>query len=118
MDAVGTAVQRAARQPMRHTEQGGEARCRICAEQFRPAQTRWQTASNVCEAVRQSAATGRYPHRRAARLLCAGAGNKGERGMTRPDRIDSIDLSPAFLPLATPISDAKVLTGRQKPLTL
>ena len=33
--------------------------------------------------------------------------------MTRPDRIDSIDLSLAFLPLATPISDAKVLTGRQ-----
>jgi L-alanine-DL-glutamate epimerase-like enolase superfamily enzyme len=37
--------------------------------------------------------------------------------MTRPDRIDSIDLSLAFLPLATPVSDAKVLTGRQKPLT-
>ena len=37
--------------------------------------------------------------------------------MTRPDRIDSIDLSLAFLPLATPISNAKVLTGRQKPLT-
>jgi L-alanine-DL-glutamate epimerase-like enolase superfamily enzyme len=37
--------------------------------------------------------------------------------MTRPDRIESIDLSLAFLPLATPISDAKVLTGRQKPLT-
>jgi L-alanine-DL-glutamate epimerase-like enolase superfamily enzyme len=33
------------------------------------------------------------------------------------DRIDSIDLSLAFLPLPTPISDAKVLTGRQKPLT-
>ena len=37
--------------------------------------------------------------------------------MPRPDRIESIDLSLAFLPLATPISDAKVLTGRQKPLT-
>jgi L-alanine-DL-glutamate epimerase-like enolase superfamily enzyme len=37
--------------------------------------------------------------------------------MTRPDRIDSIGLSLAFLPLATPVSDAKVLTGRQKPLT-
>jgi L-alanine-DL-glutamate epimerase-like enolase superfamily enzyme len=37
--------------------------------------------------------------------------------MTRPDRIDSVDLSLAFLPLAVPISDAKVLTGRQKPLT-
>ncbi|MGH3210965.1 MAG: L-talarate/galactarate dehydratase [Trebonia sp.] len=38
--------------------------------------------------------------------------------MTRPDRIGSIELSLAFLPLATPISDAKVLTGRQKPLTM
>ena len=37
--------------------------------------------------------------------------------MTRQDRIESIDLSLAFLPLATPISDAKVLTGRQRPLT-
>ena len=33
------------------------------------------------------------------------------------DRIDSIKLSLVFLPLATPVSDAKVLTGRQKPLT-
>lgn len=33
------------------------------------------------------------------------------------DRIAEIRLSLAFLPLATPISDAKVLTGRQKPLT-
>ena len=45
------------------------------------------------------------------------AHNEWEHGMTRPDRIGSIDLSLAFLPLATPISDAKVLTGRQKPLT-
>jgi L-talarate/galactarate dehydratase len=37
--------------------------------------------------------------------------------MTRPERIESIDLSLAFLPLATPISDAKVRTGRQQPLT-
>jgi L-talarate/galactarate dehydratase len=37
--------------------------------------------------------------------------------VTRSDRIDGIELSLAFLPLATPISDAKVLTGRQKPLT-
>src|SRR5687767_12154816 len=43
--------------------------------------------------------------------------------MTRPaaavaaDRIDRVELSLAYLPLATPISDAKVLTGRQKPLT-
>jgi len=33
------------------------------------------------------------------------------------DRIESIDLSLVGLPLARPISDAKVLTGRQKPLT-
>lgn len=33
------------------------------------------------------------------------------------DRIDSVKISLAFLPLATPVSDAKVLTGRQKPLT-
>jgi L-talarate/galactarate dehydratase len=33
------------------------------------------------------------------------------------DRIERIRLSLAFLPLKTPISDAKVLTGRQKPLT-
>ena len=37
--------------------------------------------------------------------------------MTGADRIDSIDLSLAFLPLATPVSDAKGLTGRQQPLT-
>lgn len=33
------------------------------------------------------------------------------------DRIEHVKLSLAFLPLATPVSDAKVLTGRQKPLT-
>lgn len=33
------------------------------------------------------------------------------------DRIKAIRLSLAFLPLKRPISDAKVLTGRQKPLT-
>src|ERR1700761_304900 len=37
--------------------------------------------------------------------------------MTPQDRMDSVELSLAFLPLATPISDAKVFTGRQKPLT-
>src|ERR1700685_68075 len=37
--------------------------------------------------------------------------------MIRPDRIAAIDLSLAFLPLATRVSDAKVFTGRQKPLT-
>ena len=33
------------------------------------------------------------------------------------DRITSVKLSSCYLPLATPISDAKVLTGRQKPMT-
>ncbi len=33
------------------------------------------------------------------------------------DRIASIDLSLVLLPLAEPISDAKVLTGRQRPMT-
>jgi L-talarate/galactarate dehydratase len=33
------------------------------------------------------------------------------------DRIEWIQLSLVFLPLERPISDAKVLTGRQKPLT-
>jgi L-talarate/galactarate dehydratase len=33
------------------------------------------------------------------------------------DAISAINLSIVYLPLATPISDAKVLTGRQKPLT-
>ncbi len=37
--------------------------------------------------------------------------------MTDADRIRSLTLSLAYLPLATPISDAKVLTGRQRPLT-
>lgn len=33
------------------------------------------------------------------------------------DRIEWVKVSLTFLPLATPVSDAKVLTGRQKPLT-
>ena len=33
------------------------------------------------------------------------------------DSIAEVRISLAFLPLATPISDAKVFTGRQKPLT-
>ncbi len=35
----------------------------------------------------------------------------------RADRIDWLRLSSCYLPLANPISDAKVLTGRQKPMT-
>lgn len=38
-------------------------------------------------------------------------------GEASADRIEWVRLSLVFLPLATPISDAKVLTGRQKPLT-
>jgi L-talarate/galactarate dehydratase len=40
-----------------------------------------------------------------------------EAGEATTDRIAWVKLSLVFLPLAAPISDAKVLTGRQKPLT-
>ena len=40
-----------------------------------------------------------------------------EAGDASSDRIEWIKLSLVILPLAAPISDAKVLTGRQKPLT-
>jgi L-talarate/galactarate dehydratase len=49
----------------------------------------------------------------AANPLAAGLA----RGEASTDRIEWVKLSLVFLPLATPISDAKVLTGRQKPLT-
>ncbi|MBN8758712.1 MULTISPECIES: L-talarate/galactarate dehydratase [Variovorax] len=45
--------------------------------------------------------------------VAEGARTAAETG----DRIDSVKVSLIFLPLATPVSDAKVLTGRQKPLT-
>jgi L-talarate/galactarate dehydratase len=45
--------------------------------------------------------------------LDAGARTAADSG----DRIEWIKLSLTYLPLATPVSDAKVLTGRQKPLT-
>ena len=48
-----------------------------------------------------------------ANLLAAGSA----RGPASSDRIAAIQLSLVKLPLATPISDAKVLTGRQQPLT-
>ncbi|MFL6663971.1 MAG: L-talarate/galactarate dehydratase [Rhizobacter sp.] len=38
-------------------------------------------------------------------------------GEASTDRIEHVALSLLFLPLAAPISDAKVLTGRQKPMT-
>ena len=40
-----------------------------------------------------------------------------ERGAASTDAISGVTLSLAYLPLAAPVSDAKVLTGRQKPLT-
>ena len=46
-----------------------------------------------------------------ATLLAAAAGS------STVDRIAHLALSSITLPLATPISDAKVLTGRQKPMT-
>jgi L-alanine-DL-glutamate epimerase-like enolase superfamily enzyme len=42
---------------------------------------------------------------------------EGRTAADAGDRIERIVLSLVTLPLATPISDAKVLTGRQKPLT-
>ena len=36
---------------------------------------------------------------------------------TTPDAITWARVSSCYLPLANPISDAKVLTGRQKPMT-
>ena len=38
-------------------------------------------------------------------------------GSATLDRIRSVTLSSITLPLATPISDAKVFTGRQRPMT-
>jgi L-talarate/galactarate dehydratase len=40
-----------------------------------------------------------------------------EAGEASQDKISSVTLSLAFLPLEQPISDAKVLTGRQRPMT-
>ena len=39
------------------------------------------------------------------------------KSMTTNDKIKSVRVSSCYLPLANPISDAKVLTGRQKPMT-
>jgi L-talarate/galactarate dehydratase len=39
------------------------------------------------------------------------------KSVAQDDRIAWIQVSSTFLPLANPISDAKVLTGRQKPMT-
>ena len=40
-----------------------------------------------------------------------------ERGAASTDAVSGVTLSLAYLPLAAPVSDAKVLTGRQRPLT-
>ena len=45
------------------------------------------------------------------------AANPFAPGAATIDRIASVKLSSIVLPLANPISDAKVLTGRQKPMT-
>ncbi len=42
---------------------------------------------------------------------------QNEQNSSPADRIAWLRASSVFLPLATPISDAKVLTGRQKPMT-
>jgi hypothetical protein len=53
-----------------------------------------------------------------ARLIAANPLAAGlATGEATTDRIEWVKLHLTFLPLATPISDAKVLTGRQKPLT-
>jgi L-talarate/galactarate dehydratase len=43
--------------------------------------------------------------------------NNSNTPTTSSDRIIWVRVSSCYLPLATPISDAKVLTGRQKPMT-
>src|SRR5688572_31425326 len=53
------------------------------------------------------------PRHIAANPLAAGLA----AGPATTDRIEWIGLNLVFLPLANPVSDAKVLTGRQKPLT-
>ena len=47
----------------------------------------------------------------------AQAGADARTAADSGDRIAWVKVSLVFLPLATPVSDAKVLTGRQKPLT-
>jgi L-talarate/galactarate dehydratase len=55
---------------------------------------------------------------RPARLIQANPMAAGlAAGEASTDRIEWVRLSLVFLPLKAPISDAKVLTGRQKPLT-
>ena len=58
------------------------------------------------------------PEEQPARVIAANPLMAGlAAGEATTDRIKSVRLSLVYLPLAAPISDAKVLTGRQKPLT-
>ena len=58
------------------------------------------------------------PEKQSARVIAANPLVAGlAAGEATTDRIKSVRLSLVYLPLAAPISDAKVLTGRQKPLT-
>ncbi len=63
----------------------------------------------------------RTPLAARARPVDAGDQDRGHQartsGQPAMDRIAWLQISQVLLPLATPISDAKVLTGRQKPLT-
>jgi L-talarate/galactarate dehydratase len=52
-----------------------------------------------------------------AQTFTAGALAALQSGEATTDRISWVKVSLTFLPLEAPISDAKVLTGRQKPLT-
>jgi hypothetical protein len=49
--------------------------------------------------------------------VTATAASTAARAGTTGDRISAVRISSVTLPLATPISDAKVLTGRQRPMT-
>ena len=56
-------------------------------------------------------------HRRVARRARSESTTMTPPASDAADRIDWVRVSSCYLPLATPISDAKVLTGRQKPMT-
>ncbi|MDT7609666.1 MAG: L-talarate/galactarate dehydratase [Pseudonocardiales bacterium] len=51
------------------------------------------------------------------RNVTATAASTAARAGATGDRISAVRISSVTLPLATPISDAKVLTGRQRPMT-
>ena len=86
---------------------GGEGIYRFRQERARPVDPRDPHRGH------QAGVSRMRPRVIAANPLAAGL----PPGAASTDRIEWIRLSLVFLPLATPISDAKVLTGRQKPLT-